>query len=436
MKICLISNLYKPFTRGGAEKVAEWTAEGLAKAGHEVVVVSTQPQFKKTTKQENNITIIRFKPMNLFYYLNDYKHNALIRLIWHFIDMFNLHSYFAIKKILKNEKPELIITENLKGIGYLIPLAIKKYIRHSELGSEKHIHVLHDVQLVVTSGLIIKNQEKDFTVNGFLTKWYTNICKKLFSSPDIIISPSEWLLNFYKEKGFFKNSKAQVIRNPLPPLDKNAILKPRHAEALRDRQIQPACRTGRRDNKTPNCHPEFISGYNLYQNIIKTNRQNRYLFIGQIEKHKGVAWLIDLWQKESVQSELLVVGDGSLNLNQEQLNSNIKLFGRIEGKELNKIFQKVDFLIMPSLCYENSPTVTTLAYQNATPVISADIGGAGELIKETETGFKFIAEDKDSFMTAFNRAKNINLEQFSRNCLEYSKEFRIENYLNSINKLI
>jgi glycosyltransferase involved in cell wall biosynthesis len=215
MKICLISNLYPPITRGGAEKIAQTAADGLKKAGHEVFVISTKPwggrkSLKPTTSDEGGIKIYRFYPLNIFYYLNDYKHHALWRMKWHFLDMFNLQSARVVKNILKKEKPELVMTHNLKGIGFLIPRAINK------LGI-KHIHTLHDVQLAVPSGLIIKGRENNWQQKIFLRKWYEAICRRLFGSPDVVVSPSKWLLEFYIKKGFFKNSKKIVLPNPVAP---------------------------------------------------------------------------------------------------------------------------------------------------------------------------------------------------------------------------
>ena len=101
MKICLISNLFPPIERGGAEKIAYAMAQGLKSAGHEVIVISTKNKFSVTSAIEDNIKVYRFKPLNLYYYLNDFKHHAIVRLLWHFFDIFNLHSYFRIKSILQ-----------------------------------------------------------------------------------------------------------------------------------------------------------------------------------------------------------------------------------------------------------------------------------------------------------------------------------------------
>ncbi|MBU1131905.1 glycosyltransferase [Patescibacteria group bacterium] len=384
MKICLISNLYAPHSRGGAEKVAESMARGLRSAGQDVFVISTKPQFGFKKEILNNIPIYRFKPLNLFYYLNDFKHNAVVRLFWHFIDMFNMHSAFVVNKTLKKEKPDFIITHNLKGIGLLIPLIVKKI-------KIKHLHILHDVQLSVPSGLIIKGNEKSFVVNGLPTKIYEFLCKKLFDSPESVVSPSQWLMDFYVDKGFFLNSKKTILRNPI----------------------------------------DFISHEQTRM------RTNKFLFAGQLEKHKGIEWLIDIWQKNNIASELLVAGNGSWSADIK--NEKIKFLGKLNQSELNEALAQSDFLILPSLCYENSPTIIPISYANSTPVIAADIGGTAELVDEGKTGFIFTAGDSDSFLNAFSRARSLSPEELTlmkKNSFEKSADYDFKKYIAIILNLL
>ncbi len=135
MKIGIITNLYPPFVRGGAELIAAMQAEGLKNAWQHVFVISSRPakipvyghSFSPTklwgqSKDEiNNIDVYRFNPVNLYYYLNDFKYPSFIRGLWHLIDIFNIFSYFKVKKILKEEKPDLVISHNLMGLGFLLP---------------------------------------------------------------------------------------------------------------------------------------------------------------------------------------------------------------------------------------------------------------------------------------------------------------------------
>ena len=157
------------------------------------------------------------------------------------------------------------------------------------------------------------------------------------------------------------------------------------------------------------------------------------MFVGQLEKHKGIQWLIDFWRRNNIVHELFVVGGGSPELT--NLPTNVKLLGKKIGQELNTIFTQIDFLIMPSLCYENSPTVIPLAYQNATPVIVANIGGAGELVKQNETGYLFESGDNDSLMEALKQVDSLGDEEYKRmseNCLAAVKDFPLQKYVDKL----
>lgn len=384
MKICVISNLFKPHTRGGAERIVELQVDGLKKHGHELVVVSTKPNRGLEIEENENEKIYRFKPLNLFYYLNDYKYNAFVRAIWHVLDTFNLHSAIRVLIILFQEKPELVVTHNLKGIGLLVPLAIK-------LSRKKHYHVLHDVQLSVPSGLIIKNAENDFLQTGFPTIIYRFFTKTLFGSPKKVIFPSIWLKDYHESFNFFKKSKKQILRNPFP------------------------------EQKT------YIS--------IKDSKSNTFGYIGQVEDHKGIKWLVDIWDKNNIKAKLKIIGKGESNLSKYQDHKNINILGFQSKDKFEELFQEMDFLIVPSLCYENSPTVIIEAFQHATPVIVANIGGAAELVSANKNGFIFEPMDEKSCLESIYSALNVTnsgYKELSENSLSFSKKFKTENYIDEL----
>ena len=385
MKICIISNLYEPHHVGGAEAVAKIQVEELVKQGHELVVITTKPTGRLNCENKN-YKIYRFKPLNLFYYKNLSRHNSLIKIVWHILDMFNLHSYFAVKKILKYDKPDVVITHNLKGIGYLIPKAIKSL-------EIKHVHNLHDVQLSNPSGLLIKDEENSVIAAGLLTKIYENLCKKLFSSADIVISPSKWLLNFYTDKQFFTKSKSLVVPNPVEEV---AELK------------------------------------------VKTTKTNNYLYIGQIEKFKGINWLIDFWQKNNIKDNLFIVGDGGqLEKIKDQSYSHIKVLGRVEKQELFDLFDKSDFLIMPSFCYESFGKVIIDSYSHSVPVIVRQGGGVDEIVENQKTGFLYKSDEE--FQLLLDKCKILSIENYNflqKNSFNKSKQFVTSEYIKQLQELL
>ncbi len=351
MKICLITNLYPPYSRGGAEHVVFKTVKGMLEKGHKVVVITTSPHGEDYEVNEN-FSIYHFRPWNFFFYTQAHKHNVLMRALWHAVDMFHFGSAKHVREILKKEKPNVVHTHNLMGIGFLIPSVIRGL-------KIKHLHTVHDVQLVEPSGIILKLKEKDWRYNGLPTKIYTWLMKNLIGSPNVVISPSQFLLDFYSNRGFFKKSKKVMLRNPVL-VD----------EVLVER------------------HP--------YNHI-------RFLYLGQIEKHKGINFLVktftELIDEKDIQAELHIAGDGSEFKNILKITNdyeNIIMHGKVDHVELPKLFEETDMTVVPSLCYENSPTVIFESFSFGAPVLASRVEGIAELIKEGENGMTFETGDKDS----------------------------------------
>lgn len=322
MKILIINNLFFPYNKGGAEKIAELQANNYKKEGHQVIILST-----KDRKQEADLN----KDYKIYYfnsaYFNLNKRNILWRLFWHFLQFFSLNKRKFIK-IIKKEKPDLIITHNVLGLGWNIIKVIKKF-------KIKHEHRLHDIQLLHPSGLMYFGKEN--IIDSNLAKIYQFLLKDIFKNVDTVVSPSKWLLNLHKEKGFFINSNLKI---------ENLL----------------------NNNKN---------------NIIWPKKIINFVFVGQLEKHKGILFLLD-FIKNNKHLSLAIIGDGSLNnyikdkIENEKIN-NVKLIGRLNKNELLTEIKKKDCLILPSICYENSPSVIFEAASIGLPIIASEIGGIIEL---------------------------------------------------------
>ncbi len=377
MKICLINNLYDPFARGGAERIVKIIFNRLEYEKHQVFIITTKPyKIKNKILNKKNYYI-----NSLYYNLN--KIPKIIRLFWHLIDIFDIKNYFKIKKILKKEKPDIIMTHNLKGIGFLIPRVIKKL-------KIKHIHTLHDIQLIHPSGLMYYGEEKK--VLGIFSRIYYKICIHLFLDVDTIISPSQWLLNEHTKKGFFKNSNKKVIPNPV-------ILK------------------------------------NITSKTLKSKKINNFFYAGQLEEHKGIMFLIDVFLKLNL--KLTIAGSGNYKNKIKKIankNNNIIFVGQKNNKEILNLMQLSDCLIVPSFCYENSPTVIYEAAMFGLPVIASRIGGITDLVCGLG-GFLFSPlDEKDLILKIKYAIKNPEkIKKIGEHSKEKIKKYSVNNYIKKIN---
>ncbi|MFZ2681928.1 MAG: glycosyltransferase family 4 protein [Patescibacteria group bacterium] len=356
MKIGIITNLYPPHSRGGAENVIVRTVGQLLAMGHDVFVITGQPKRfgkKITLDRSSTERVYRFFPKNLYFTLDDYKYPKFVRLFWHIIDALGWHSANLVRQILSDERPDVVITHNLVGIGLNIP----RVIRALDL---PHVHVMHDLQLLYPSGLLLAGHEQ-------LPLWvkpayavYRQVCRARIGDPDVVISPSEYLGKAYLEAGFFGGTTLKVLRNPPP--------------------AQGAPRALQR--------PEGPL---------------RLFFVGQLAEHKGIEFLLKAYARIQQECHLLIVGDGPLRSVVEkaaEANKNIRYLGFMPPGELSKFFSVVDAVVVPSLCYENSPTVIYEALNAGLPVVASRIGGVGELVQEGVSGFLFTPGDENDLLRA------------------------------------
>jgi glycosyltransferase involved in cell wall biosynthesis len=337
MKICLVNNLYGSFARGGAESAVSGYAKLLKAAGHEIIIITTRPQGIELPDTDDKLIYLGGLS-SLYYHLGGLP--IFFRFLWHLGNLFNLLGFFQLKKILADEKPDLVMTHNLLGIGFLTPLAITSL-------KIRHFHFLHDIQLLHPSGLMIYGKEGK--VDASFAKIYQAITKRFFGSPEKIISPSAWLLHEHEVRKYFPSSKKLILPNPILDLSL----------------------------PTKNIHSG--GGKKIF----------KFIYVGQIENHKGVLFLAETFTKlDSDSAELIIIGDGSQTEALKIIISpkqNIKFFGRIRREEVLAAMSQADCLVVPSLCYENTPSVIIEAAVAGLPVIASSLGGIPELLADQLT---------------------------------------------------
>ncbi|PJE76423.1 hypothetical protein COV05_04575 [Candidatus Uhrbacteria bacterium CG10_big_fil_rev_8_21_14_0_10_48_16] len=344
MKIGIVSNLYPPDARGGAELVAQRVADALYERGHDVFVLTTQPfdglrSLFPRIRERTLEAVYRFFPLNLYYLRGDRNIPFPVRALWHLTDLFSVGGCCAMRSVIRDEEPDVIITHNLKGVGVSIGREIQKQ-------GVPHIHTLHDVQLSVPSGLLLYGQERSWLNRSFLRRWYEAGVKREMGTPNLVLSPSKFLADFYHERGLFTDTRTEILPNPLPP----------DQVTLREKRL--------------------------------TNR-TQFLYVGQLEEHKGIRELLEAFDQVGEDVELHIAGEGSLAemvADRSGRDARIAFHGFVSLNHLIKLLKTTDAVVVPSTCYENSPTVIYESFLVGVPVIASNIGGISELIKDGETG--------------------------------------------------
>lgn len=135
---------------------------------------------------------------------------------------------------------------------------------------------------------------------------------------------------------------------------------------------------------------------------LKKNKSSsvRLGYMGQIAPHKGVHLIFEAMQMlKDLSVELFVYGNCNqfpayTSMLEKMAGKDLKITfaGVFEGSsQLTGIMKNLDLIIVPSVCYENSPNVILESFAYQTPVIAANRGGMAELVQDNENGLLFEA---------------------------------------------
>jgi glycosyltransferase involved in cell wall biosynthesis len=369
MKILIFNNLYKPFARGGAERVVERLADEFTAQGHELLVATALPLGKS---QPAAVGVHYFRGLpSLFYHLESLP--KTLRLLFHLLGYVDPCVYRQTKKLLRSFRPDLVITNNLVGLGLSSLCAIKQ-------DQAKHVHILHDIQLLHPSGLMMWGGEN--LIRSWAAKRYQALNGKYFSKAHLVVSPSQWLLDLHLGQGLFGRTAHEVIANPANP----------------ERATPPEPRS----SATIDC-----------------------LYVGQLERHKGIDFLLAAFKRLPSDYRLRIAGSGSQEvrvLDAAKHDSRIVFLGRLSPEQVATEMRQDSALIVPSLCYENSPTVIYEAMSQGLPIVAAKLGGIPELITDEQN--LFAPGDQQSLERTLTGP-------FNRNqALPQDKAITIERYVN------
>jgi len=341
MKIGIINNLFFPYDRGGAERIVANQTNTLQRDGHDVFLITTKPIGASPLESGLDFPIYRLESQ--YFSLGGWP--IFLRPAWQLANLLSWRKYRALKNLLIAQKPDLIITHNLMGLGFMTPLVIKK------LGIE-HEHWLHDIQLLHPSGLMMLGKEKD--INSLLAKSYQYLTRFFFASPSRVISPSKWLMQEHNKRKFFPASKKIINTITTSPEQPG--------------QLAPV-------------GPEKI-----------------FLFVGQVEAHKGILALINAFKKSlGSDRRLIIIGDGQkLEVARRLAVGDPRIFfrGRLSHADTKKAMTEASWLVVPSLCYENFPTVISEAQATGLPVIASALGGIPEMLSTKDISYNPKNEDE------------------------------------------
>lgn len=156
----------------------------------------------------------------------------------------------------------------------------------------------------------------------------------------------------------------------------------------------------------------------------RKNQPICFLSVGRAHYIKGYSYALQtlrLLKKKGGKFTYTIIGgkDEELNylIHHYQLTSEVNIFDRLPISEVKKLYHQSDALLLPSLS-EGVANVAIEAMAVGLPVISAQVGGMNELIKDGESGFLFEGRNSMDMLKAIENYINCDslvLNQIIRN---------------------
>lgn len=298
MRITIVTNDPPESPRGGTAVIVKRHAELCRSLGHDVTIL-TPPS--DAWRQSSAVS-------RLFFHLQDLRASSVMM------------------QRIEETQPEILITENVTGCGWGTAR------RFRERGV-RWIHVLHDVAMFEPSGKVVFGESVPWLRFVWRRLWAT-LRSRAFGNPDVVVSPTEWLLQVHRAFGLFVLTSSRVIPNPVSSAPMMEIEKERHV-----------------------------------------------LFVGRCDADKGIQDVCEAWHQMPDGWSLRVFGAGSLRESlSRQTPPTVHWFGSVSPERVLTEMCRAMVIVVPSRVAENQPTVIVDALACGVRVVATGVGGIPETL--------------------------------------------------------
>jgi glycosyltransferase involved in cell wall biosynthesis len=117
-----------------------------------------------------------------------------------------------------------------------------------------------------------------------------------------------------------------------------------------------------------------------------------FLFVGRLEKIKGLQEDVIPLFRENPPADLLIAGEGEYEAALRTAAGNadhIQFLGKIPSENLRPLYAGALAVVLPSICYEVFPLVAMEAFREGTPIIARNLGPFPEIIATSRAGLLF-----------------------------------------------
>ncbi len=161
----------------------------------------------------------------------------------------------------------------------------------------------------------------------------------------------------------------------------------------------------------------------------------RILFLGQLVKGKGVDLLLEAAVRLKIPFELTIAGDGSDAGNLKKLAAKLGLAEKTKFagwvSDTSALFENADLLAFPSRWQEPFGLVGLESISRGVPAVGFAVGGVGEWLKDSVSGFSVSGRDTAQFAAAIEKFFNGGDSSLALRLGESSADFAERNFSRS-----
>lgn len=355
LKFLMITTFFPPYNFGGDGIYIYRLANELAKRGHKVDVVHNVDAYKVLEKKGPKGNYPNHE--NVSIYLLENKYGFLL----------SLYTQQTTHSILKKRKIRRLISENHYDVIHYHNMSLIG-LDVLPLGNAIKLYHMHEHWLVCPMHVLWKYNREACTKRNCIScqiagkrpvQWwrYLGIMDRKLAHIDAFLSPSIFTKDKHHELGF--NRPIKHLPYFLPGSKNHDLQKP---------------------------------------HLPKIKEANRpfFLFVGRLEKIKGLQNVIPIFSKYD-KGDLLIAGDGEYESELKRLAAgvpNVKFLGRLSYQELQALYHNALAVIVPSICYEVFGIIIIESFAHKTPVIVNNLGALPEVVTQSKGGFIYNTEDE------------------------------------------
>lgn len=344
MRILMACAAFPPFIDGGGPISAMIVAKLLLGLGHEVTVVNVADEARDEVY--DGVPVRRLSSLNI-----DWNYRlprpAWKKLVWHALENFNPRAFFAMRRQIRELKPDLVLTDSIENINVATWAAAKSR-------GVPVAHIVRSAFLICWKGSMWREGRNCEGACGSCRA--SSFGKKLSSRfVDAVIGETDFILERHFSEGYFP----WASRHRIP----GAVAVPPGAMP---RPAPPA------------------------------DRPLRVGYIGALDQIKGLDTLAGAAHRMAGRAvEFIVAGAGShayaKTLPERFPAGNTRFLGWTSP---DAFFPQIDVLVIPTLYREPFGRVVIEAFAQGVPVIGARNGGIPETIEPGVNGLLFEPGDE------------------------------------------